>query len=90
MNDDQKRILKSLPTLEAVQKELMEVKKAVEVCPMIFFGLIIDAYVSKVHEAELAHELIAKKLEAEKAQRARISDAVAASEVCDLPEPIWI
>ncbi|KAF8348403.1 hypothetical protein F5887DRAFT_647004 [Amanita rubescens] len=63
LNDDQKRILKSLPTLEAVQKELIEVKKAVE-----------------VHEAELAHELIAKKLETEKAQRARISDAVAAAE----------
>jgi len=36
LNDDQKRILRSLPTLEAVQKELNEVKKAVEVCPKIF------------------------------------------------------
>ena len=32
LNDDQKRTLKTLPTLEAVQKELGEVKKAVEVC----------------------------------------------------------
>jgi hypothetical protein len=31
LNDDQKRTLKTLPTLEAVQKELGEVKKAVEV-----------------------------------------------------------
>ncbi|KAF9462273.1 hypothetical protein BDZ94DRAFT_1290334 [Collybia nuda] len=30
LNDDQKRTLKTLPTLEAVQKELSEVKKAVE------------------------------------------------------------
>ena len=50
--------------------------------------MIVDAYVYQVHEAELAHELIAKKLETEKAQRARISDAVAAAEVCSLPEPI--
>lgn len=31
LNDDQKRTLKTLPTLEAVAKELSEVKKAVEV-----------------------------------------------------------
>ncbi|KAF8160611.1 hypothetical protein B0H34DRAFT_697356 [Crassisporium funariophilum] len=31
LNDDQKRTLKTLPTLEAIQKELGEVKKAVEV-----------------------------------------------------------
>ncbi|KAF8070001.1 hypothetical protein FPV67DRAFT_1485758 [Lyophyllum atratum] len=31
LNDDQKRTLKTLPTLEAVQKELAEVKKAIEV-----------------------------------------------------------
>lgn len=31
LNDDQKRSLKSLPTLEAVQKELGEVKTAIEV-----------------------------------------------------------
>ncbi|KAG5643447.1 hypothetical protein DXG03_000920 [Asterophora parasitica] len=31
LNDDQRRALKTLPTLEAVQKELGEVKKAVEV-----------------------------------------------------------
>lgn len=32
LNDDQKRTLKTLPSLEAVQKELEEVKKAIEVC----------------------------------------------------------
>ena len=37
LNDDQKRTLKTLPTLEAVQKELGEVKKAVEVCNLILF-----------------------------------------------------
>ncbi|KAG2016293.1 hypothetical protein CC2G_009471 [Coprinopsis cinerea AmutBmut pab1-1] len=31
LNDDQKRTLKTLPALEAVQKELSEVKKAIEV-----------------------------------------------------------
>ncbi|KAK0455457.1 uncharacterized protein EV420DRAFT_1553762 [Desarmillaria tabescens] len=31
LNDDQKRTLKTLPTLEAIQKELADVKKAVEV-----------------------------------------------------------
>ncbi|KAG6844619.1 hypothetical protein H0H87_005476 [Tephrocybe sp. NHM501043] len=63
LNDDQKRTLKSLPTLEAVQKELGEVKKAVE-----------------VHESELAHELAAKRNEAGKAEKLRISEAVAAAE----------
>lgn len=32
LNDDQKRTLKTLPTLEAVQKELGEVQKVIEVC----------------------------------------------------------
>ncbi|TFK74065.1 hypothetical protein BDN72DRAFT_790127 [Pluteus cervinus] len=63
LNDDQKRTLKTLPTLEAIQKELGEVKKAVE-----------------VHEAELVHELTAKRLEAEKAEKTRLTDAVAAAE----------
>jgi hypothetical protein len=31
LNDDQVRSLKNLPTLEAIQKELAEVKKAIEV-----------------------------------------------------------
>ena len=35
LNDDQKRSLKSLPTLEAVQKELAEVKTAIEVSACI-------------------------------------------------------
>lgn len=36
LNDDQKRTLKTLPSLEAVQKELEEVKKAIEVVTTIF------------------------------------------------------
>lgn len=31
LDDDQKRTLKTLPVLEAIQKELTEVKKAIEV-----------------------------------------------------------
>ncbi|PPQ97795.1 hypothetical protein CVT26_012840, partial [Gymnopilus dilepis] len=63
LNDDQKRTLKTLPVLEAIQKELGEVKKAIE-----------------VHEAELAQELAVKRAEAEKAEKARIADAVSAAE----------
>jgi len=36
LDDDQKRTLKTLPTLEAIQKELGEVKKAVEVRTTLF------------------------------------------------------
>jgi CHAT domain-containing protein len=32
LNDDQVRSLKNLPTLEAIHKEIGEVKKAIEVC----------------------------------------------------------
>ncbi|KAG6875034.1 hypothetical protein C0992_005482 [Termitomyces sp. T32_za158] len=67
LNDDQKRTLKTLPTLEAIQKELGEVKKAVE-----------------TYESELAHEMSAKRAEAEKAERTRIVDAVAATKVLGL------
>ncbi|KAF8639510.1 hypothetical protein AX17_001415 [Amanita inopinata Kibby_2008] len=63
LNDDQKRILKTLPTLEAIQKELSEVKKAVE-----------------NYEAGLVQELVTKKLEAEKAEKARVAEAVSAAE----------
>ncbi|KAF9568207.1 hypothetical protein CPC08DRAFT_813651 [Agrocybe pediades] len=63
LNDDQKRTLKTLPTLEAVQKELGEVKKAIE-----------------VHESELVQELALKRLEAEKAEKARIAAAVSTAE----------
>ncbi|KAF8198121.1 hypothetical protein BJ912DRAFT_953159 [Pholiota molesta] len=63
LNDDQKRTIKTLPTLEAVQKELGEVKKAIE-----------------VHESELVQELAIKRLEAEKAEKARINGAVSAAQ----------
>jgi hypothetical protein len=63
LNDDQKRTLKTLPTLEAIQKELGEVKKAIE-----------------VHEAELVQELAIKRHEADKAEKARIADAVSSAE----------
>jgi hypothetical protein len=36
LNDDQKRTLKTLPTLEAIQKELGEVKKAIEVSASVY------------------------------------------------------
>ncbi|KAF5328837.1 hypothetical protein D9619_011689 [Psilocybe cf. subviscida] len=63
LNDDQRRTLKTLPTLEAVQKELQEVKKAIE-----------------VHESELVQEITIKRLEAEKAEKARIGGAVSAAQ----------
>ncbi|KAH9484939.1 hypothetical protein JR316_0001843 [Psilocybe cubensis] len=63
LNDDQKRTLKTLPTLEAIQKELGEVKKAIE-----------------VHEADLVQELTVKRLEAEKAEKARLAQAVSSAE----------
>ncbi|KAF8800281.1 hypothetical protein BYT27DRAFT_7200473 [Phlegmacium glaucopus] len=64
LNDDQKRTLKQLPILEAIQKELGEVKKAVE-----------------VHEAELVQELTSKRIESEKADKARIATAVSTAEL---------
>ncbi|KNZ76684.1 hypothetical protein J132_09217 [Termitomyces sp. J132] len=67
LNDDQKRTLKSLPTLEAIQKELGEVKKAIE-----------------THESEVAQEQAAKRVEAEKAEKTRITDAVAANEATSM------
>lgn len=35
LNDDQKRSLKTLPSLEAVYKELEDVKKSIEVCMIV-------------------------------------------------------
>ena len=81
LNDDQKRTLKTLPTLEAVQKELGEVKKAVEVCNLISFISTLFISPLQVHESELVHELTAKRVEAEKADKARIASAVSAAEV---------
>ena len=37
LNDDQKRSVKTLPSLEAVQKELEEVKRAIEVWSSVPF-----------------------------------------------------
>jgi len=62
LNDDQKRTLKTLPSLEAVQKELEEVKKAIE-----------------VHESEQVQELALKRVEAERAEKQRLRDAVDAA-----------
>ena len=70
--------------MEAVQKELGEVKKAVEVCNLSSF--ILSLFISfQVHESELVHELTAKRIEAEKADKARIANAVSAAEVSLLP-----
>ncbi|KAG6918053.1 hypothetical protein DXG01_016709 [Tephrocybe rancida] len=52
LNDDQKRTLKTLPTLEAVQKELGEVKKAVEVHE----SELVHELASKRSEAEKAEK----------------------------------
>lgn len=44
LNDDQRKALKSLPSLEGVVKELEEVKKAVEVR-----GLLFSLFTSLMH-----------------------------------------
>jgi len=80
--------LKTLPTLEAVQKELGEVKKAVEVCHnLIHLDVNFVEFINwkQVHESELVHELALKRVEAEKAEKARVAEAVSAAQVCCLP-----
>jgi c-di-AMP phosphodiesterase-like protein len=81
LNDDQKRTIKTLPTLEAVQKELGEVKKAIEVSipHNMYFSVDVERF--QVHESELVQELAIKRLEAEKAEKARINGAVSAAQV---------
>jgi len=50
LNDDQKRIIKTLPALEAVQKEVGEVKRTIEVNnvtvyhPSVFFFLKMNFF----------------------------------------------
>ena len=60
-------------------------KKAVEVCNL--FSSIPTLLISllQVHESELVHELTAKRIEAEKADKARIANAVSAAEVPSAP-----
>jgi len=82
LNDDQKRSIKNLQMLDAIVKELGEVKKAIEV-HLIFSDLRRSDITYQVHEHELAQELSSKRLEAEKAERTRIADAVSATEVLD-------
>jgi hypothetical protein len=82
LNDDQKRTLKSLPSLEAVQKELEEVKKAIEVCAITCTAQ--GARLTKkiqVHESEQVQELTLKRIEAEQAEKQRLQDAVTAARV---------
>jgi len=72
--------LKTLPTLEAIQKELGEVQKAIEVRFCTYSrGDMLTMF--QVHESELVQELAIKRAEAEKAEKARIADAVATSQV---------
>jgi hypothetical protein len=61
LNDDQKRTLKTLPTLEAVQKELGEVKKAVEVheAELVHELALKRAEVVKVERERLAETVAA-------------------------------
>lgn len=72
--------MKTLPTLEAIQKELGEVKKAIEVRVWIYNPYILLTAL-QVHESELVQELTIKRAEAEKAEKARIAEAVATSQV---------
>lgn len=83
LNDDQKATLKSLPTLEAIQKELAEVKKTIEV---LYTRLSYSSLIRiQSYEAELALELAAQKVEAMKAEKTRIAAAVSDAQVGFLP-----
>lgn len=44
LNDDQKRSVKNLPTLEAVQKELGEVKAAIEASVLLEMNWLCSEY----------------------------------------------
>jgi hypothetical protein len=83
LNDDQKRTLKTLPSLEAVQKELEEVKKAIEVCTITCTaqGARLTERKKQVHESEQVQELTLKRIEAEQAEKQRLRDAVTAAHV---------
>ncbi|KAF8210195.1 hypothetical protein K438DRAFT_1916698 [Mycena galopus ATCC 62051] len=72
LNDDQKATLITLPALEAVQKELGEVKKAVEV----YEAQLINELTQKRHDAEKAEKarIAAAVSAAETATLARVSD----------------
>lgn len=72
--------MKTLPTLEAIQKELGEVKKAIEVRVLMYNPCLLLTAL-QVHESELVQELTIKRAEAEKAEKARIAEAVATSQV---------
>ena len=72
--------MKTLPTLEAIQKELGEVKKAIEVSASVYNPYLLLTAL-QVHESELVQELTIKRAEAEKAEKARIAEAVATSQV---------
>lgn len=48
---------------------------------MILFIPTLFISLFQVHESELVHELTAKRIEAEKADKARIASAVSAAEV---------
>ena len=77
-------MLKTLPTLEAVSKELEEVKKAIEVRESGPIVVILQGHAhmyTQIHEAEVAQELAFVKAQAARAQEERIRDAVAATQV---------
>lgn len=72
--------MKGLPSLEAVQKELGEVKKAIEVRLKSRLHVLVLTP-SQTYEADLANELAAKRLDAEKAEKARVRNAVDSTKV---------
>ena len=90
LNEDQKRLLKTLPVLEAVSKELEEVKKAIEVSTVesVYPEVILMSLYLKVHESEVAQELAFLKAEAARAEAERIREAVAVKEVCSISPSI--
>jgi len=85
LNDDQRRSRKGLPSLEAVLKELEEVKKAVEVrLPRLsYFPLQFNSLQSV--EADRAVAEARELAERRKFEVERLVVAVAEAEVCSAP-----
>jgi hypothetical protein len=75
LNEDQQRTLKTLPGLEAVHKELEDVRHAVEVIPIIDVCSQPADASFQAQELEQAGGLAA-------AHQQKIDDAVAQAQVC--------
>lgn len=73
--------MKSLSSLEAAQKELEDVKKAIEVCYgcLVFVHRLSHTY--QTREAELIRESAVKRAEADRLETQKLAEAVASTQV---------